>query len=33
MDKACLNIETGYSQSDKGQLSTRLAAFLETIDR
>ena len=27
-----LNIETDYSQSDKGQLSTRLAAFLETID-
>ena len=30
---AYLNIETDYSQSDKGQLSTRLAAFLETIDR
>ena len=28
-----LNIETDYSQSDKGQLSTRLAAFLETIDK
>lgn len=26
-----LNIETDYSQSDKGQLNTRLAAFLETI--
>ena len=26
-------VETDYSQSDKGQLSTRLAAFLETIDR
>ena len=33
LDKAYLNIETDYSQSDKGQLSTRLAAFLETIDR
>lgn len=32
-DIAYLNIETDYSQSDKGQLSTRLAAFLETIDR
>ena len=31
--KAYLNIETDYSQSDKGQISTRLAAFLETIDR
>lgn len=30
---AYLNIETDYSQSDKEQLSTRLAAFLETIDR
>lgn len=28
-----LNIETDYSQSDKGQISTRLAAFLETIDK
>ena len=28
-----LNIETDYSQSDKGQINTRLAAFLETIDR
>ena len=26
-----LNIETDYSQSDKGQINTRLAAFLETI--
>ena len=33
LDKAYLNIETDYSQSDKGQLSTRLAAFLETIDK
>ena len=32
-DIAYLNIETDYSQSDKGQLSTRLAAFLETIDK
>ena len=31
--KAYLNIETDYSQSDKGQISTRLSAFLETIDR
>ena len=30
---AYLNIETDYSQADKGQLGTRLAAFLETIDR
>ena len=30
---AYLNIETDYSQSDKGQINTRLAAFLETIDR
>ena len=28
-----LNIETDYSCSDTGQLSTRLAAFLETIDK
>lgn len=28
-----LNLETDYSQADKGQLSTRLAAFLETIDK
>lgn len=28
-----LNIETDYSQSDKGQINTRLAAFLETIDK
>ena len=33
LDKAYLNIETDYSQSDKGQINTRLAAFLETIDR
>lgn len=26
-----LNIETDYSQTDKGQINTRLAAFLETI--
>ena len=26
-----LNIETDYSQADKGQINTRLAAFLETI--
>lgn len=26
-----LNIETDYSQSDKGQINTRLSAFLETI--
>lgn len=30
---AYLNIETDYSQSDKGQLNTRLAAFLETIEK
>ena len=30
---AYLNIETDYSQSDKGQINTRLEAFLETIDR
>ena len=29
---AYLNIETDYSQSDKGQINTRLAAFLETIE-
>ena len=28
-----LNIETDYSASDTGQLNTRLAAFLETIDK
>ena len=28
-----LNIETDYSQADKGQINTRLAAFLETIDK
>lgn len=28
-----LGIETDYSQSDKGQINTRLAAFLETIDK
>lgn len=28
-----LNIETDYSQSDKGQINTRLAAFLETIEK
>jgi len=28
---AYLGIETDYSQSDKGQINTRLAAFLETI--
>ena len=28
-----LNIETDYSASDTGQLNTRLAAFLETIDQ
>ena len=33
LDLPYLNIETDYSQSDKGQLSTRLAAFLETIDK
>jgi len=33
LGKAYLNIETDYSQSDKGQINTRLAAFLETIDR
>ena len=26
-----LGIDTDYSQSDKGQINTRLAAFLETI--
>ncbi|MGM9662441.1 MAG: double-cubane-cluster-containing anaerobic reductase [Oscillospiraceae bacterium] len=30
---AYLNIETDYSQADKGQINTRLAAFLETIDK
>ncbi len=29
--KAYINIETDYSQSDSGQISTRLAAFMETI--
>ena len=28
-----LNIETDYSQSDKGQINTRLAAFLETLEK
>ena len=28
-----LGIDTDYSQSDKGQINTRLAAFLETIDK
>ena len=28
-----LNIETDYSQSDSGQINTRLAAFLETIEK
>ena len=28
-----LNIETDYSQSDTGQINTRLAAFLETIEK
>lgn len=28
-----IGIETDYSMSDKGQLSTRLQAFLETIDK
>jgi benzoyl-CoA reductase/2-hydroxyglutaryl-CoA dehydratase subunit BcrC/BadD/HgdB len=28
-----LGIETDYSQSDKGQISTRLNAFLETLER
>ena len=28
-----LNVETDYSQSDRGQINTRLAAFLETIDK
>ena len=28
-----LNIETDYSQSDKGQINTHLAAFLETIEK
>lgn len=28
-----LNIETDYSQSDKGQINTRLSAFLETIEK
>ena len=28
---AYLVVDTDYSQSDRGQLSTRLAAFLETI--
>jgi benzoyl-CoA reductase/2-hydroxyglutaryl-CoA dehydratase subunit BcrC/BadD/HgdB len=31
--KAYLKIETDYSQSDKGQIQTRLEAFLETIDQ
>lgn len=32
-DVPYLMIETDYSQSDKGQISTRLSAFLETIDQ
>ena len=28
-----LGIDTDYSQSDKGQINTRLSAFLETIDK
>ena len=28
-----LAVDTDYSQSDKGQISTRLAAFLETINK
>lgn len=28
-----LNIETDYSQADTGQINTRLAAFLETIEK
>ena len=28
-----LNIETDYSQADKGQINTRLSAFLETIEK
>ena len=31
--KAYLMIETDYSQSDKGQIGTRLEAFLETIEK
>ena len=27
------NTETGYSQTDTGQVNTRLAAFWETIDK
>ena len=27
-----LNIETDYSQADSGQISTRLSAFLETME-
>ena len=30
---AYMAVETDFSQSDKGQINTRLAAFLETIDR
>ena len=28
-----LNIETDYSQNDRGQINTRLGAFLETINK
>ncbi|MDR3982196.1 MAG: 2-hydroxyacyl-CoA dehydratase family protein [Dysosmobacter sp.] len=28
-----LNTETDYSQTDTGQVNTRLAAFWETIDK
>lgn len=31
--KGYLMLETDYSQSDKGQIGTRLEAFLETLDR
>ena len=31
--KPYINIETDYSMADMGQITTRLEAFLETIDK
>ena len=31
--KSYINIETDYSMADIGQITTRLEAFLETIDK
>lgn len=31
--KSYLMIETDYSQADKGQIRTRLEAFLETLEK